>query len=141
MSCAGNSSKQARNFILQGDTEVILHALAHWGHRALAPLQRHVCPGIYDTVRRRLLLARDHAGIKPLYYMLTAEGLVFASQYDQILAHGWGRDLGVSSAALALYLRLGYIPAPYALLENTHMLEPGSWLEVSNKSCSSRPLF
>jgi asparagine synthase (glutamine-hydrolysing) len=59
---------------------------------------------------------------------------VFASQYDQILAHGWSRHLDVASAGLALYLRLGYIPAPYALLENTCMLEPGGWLDVSAQS-------
>ena len=128
-------------FHSKGDTEVILHALAHWGHRALDRFNGMFALGFYDTLEGRLLLARDHAGIKPLYYMLTAEGLVFASQYDQILAHGWGRHLGVSSAALALYLRLGYIPAPYALLENTHMLEPGSWLDVSTQSHVQRGRF
>jgi asparagine synthase (glutamine-hydrolysing) len=60
--------------------------------------------------------------------------LVFASQYDQILAHGWSRESRVSPAALGLYLRLGYIPAPYALLQDTYMLEPGSWLEVSGEN-------
>lgn len=115
-----------------GDTEVVLYALAHWGVRALEKFNGMFALGFYDTVQKRLLLARDHAGIKPLYYMLTPHGLVFSSQYDQILAHPWSQGLKVSPESLALYLRLGYIPAPYAFLKNTHMLEPGTWLEISS---------
>jgi asparagine synthase (glutamine-hydrolysing) len=126
--------QQGARFRSTGDTEVVLYALAHWGSQALARFNGMFALGFYDSAKKRLLLARDHAGIKPLYYLLTPRGLVFASQYDQILAHGWSHKLGVSPAALALYLRLGYIPAPYALLEDTHMLEPGSWLEISSES-------
>src|SRR5262249_14008021 len=117
-----------------GDTEVVLYALAQWGNRALSRFNGMFALGFYDSVEKRLLLARDHAGIKPLYYLLMSRGLVFASQYDQILAHGWSRESHVSPAALGLYLRLGYIPAPYALLQDTYMVEPGSWLEVSGEN-------
>jgi asparagine synthase (glutamine-hydrolysing) len=113
-----------------GDTEVVLYALAHWDTGALARFNGMFALGFLDTVERRLLLARDHAGIKPLYYLRTPRGLVFGSQYDQILAHPWSRSLKISPDALALYLRLGYIPAPYALLQNTQMLEPGSWMRA-----------
>jgi asparagine synthase (glutamine-hydrolysing) len=124
-----------------GDTEVVLYALAQWGNRALSRFNGMFALGFYDSLEKRLLLARDHAGIKPLYYLLTSRGLVFASQYDQILAHGWSREWHVSPAALGLYLRLGYIPAPYALLEDTYMLEPGSWLEVSGENRVRRGRF
>ncbi len=124
---------EGAKFRSTGDTEVVLYALVHWGHRALSRFNGMFALGFYDSVEKRLLLARDHAGIKPLYYMLTHQGLLFASQYDQILAHGWSRESHPSPAALGLYLRLGYIPAPYALLEDTHMLEPGSWLEISSE--------
>ena len=126
--------QEGGRFRSTGDTEVVLHALAHWGNSALSRFNGMFALGFYDSIEKRLLLARDHAGIKPLYYLLTPHGLVFASQYDQILAHEWSNTLSVSSAALALYLRLGYIPAPYALLDNTHMVEPGSWVEVSSDS-------
>jgi asparagine synthase (glutamine-hydrolysing) len=122
--------QEGARFRSTGDTEVVLHALAHWGSQALARFNGMFALGFYDSAKKCLLLARDHAGIKPLYYMLAPRGLVFASQYDQILAHGWSRDSRVSPAVLGLYLRLGYIPAPYALLQDTYMLEPGSWLEV-----------
>ncbi|PYV94256.1 MAG: asparagine synthase (glutamine-hydrolyzing), partial [Acidobacteria bacterium] len=117
-----------------GDTEVVLHALALWGDGALARFNGMFALGFYDSVEKRLLLARDHAGIKPLYYTLTPRGAAFASQYDQILSHAWSRESAVSPAALGLYLRLGYIPAPYALLQDTHMLEPGSWMEITSES-------
>jgi asparagine synthase (glutamine-hydrolysing) len=113
-----------------GDSEVVLNALALWGKAALDRFNGMFALAFYDRIERRLLLARDHAGIKPLYYLHALHGIVFASQYDQILSHPWSRGLGVSPDALALYLRLGYIPAPYAILKQSHMLEPGAWLEV-----------
>jgi asparagine synthase (glutamine-hydrolysing) len=124
-------SDKGVHFRSSGDTEVVLYALVHWGKEALARFNGMFSLGFYDTVKKNLLLARDHAGIKPLYYLLTPDLLVFASQYDQILAHPKRRELSISSKALALYLRLGYIPAPFAILENTYMLEPGTWIEIN----------
>lgn len=113
-----------------GDTEVVLYALVQWGAAALERFNGMYALGFYDSSEKRLLLARDHVGIKPLYYSKTEQGIVFASQYDQILAHPFSQNLPISRAALALYLRLGHIPAPYAILQNTHMLEPGTWVEA-----------
>jgi asparagine synthase (glutamine-hydrolysing) len=118
-------------FRSSGDTEVVLNALVFWGKAALDRFNGMFALAFYDSIDKRLLLARDHAGIKPLYYLLTGDGLVFASQYDQIMAHPWAKTLQPTSDGLALYLRLGYIPAPYALLKDTYMLEPGAWLEVN----------
>ena len=74
---------------------------------------------------------RDHAGIKPLYYLLSDAGIFCASQYDQIMRHPWAANRPVSPDGLALYLRLGHIPAPYALLAQTHMLPAGAWLRAT----------
>src|SRR5262245_14850501 len=98
-------------FRSSGDSEVVLHALAAWGKAAFDRLHGMFALAFYDWFEKRLLLARDHAGIKPLYYFLTSEGLVFASQYDQIMAHPWAKALQICEDGLALYLRLGYIPA------------------------------
>jgi asparagine synthase (glutamine-hydrolysing) len=114
-----------------GDTEVVLNLLALYGKEGLNRLNGMFALAFYDTVQKRLILARDHAGIKPLYYLLSSEGVIFGSQYDQIMIHPWAKEFQVSTEALALYLRFGYIPAPYALLKNTYMLEPGTWLEVN----------
>ncbi len=121
------------NFRSRSDTEVVLYALAHWQREALNKFNGMYALGFYDRRERRLLLARDHAGIKPLYYVQHAAGLAFASQYDQLLAHPWSDGLAYSSVAASLYLSLAAVPAPFGILENTFMLEPGSWLEVDRR--------
>ncbi len=117
-------------FHSSGDSEVLLHALVRWGKRALDRLNGMFALALYDRCERTLLLARDHAGIKPLYYLRHRDGLVFASQFDQLMAHPRAAEHRVSYPALGMYLEMGYIPAPYALLENSAMLPPGGWLEI-----------
>ncbi len=119
-------------FHTSGDTEVVLHALAHWGKAALDRFNGMFALAFYDAARQTMLLARDHAGIKPLYYLHTRQGVVAASQYDQILNHPWRQGRRVSQDGLALYLRLGYVPAPYGILEQTHMVEAGQWHEFTS---------
>ena len=119
-------------FRSSGDAEVVLFALAEWGRAALDRFNGMFALAFYDRLEKRLLLARDHVGSKPLYYLKSPQGLVFASQYDQILAHPWARGLSVDQSVLALYLVFGYIPAPYAILGQTFLLEAGSWLEVDS---------
>jgi asparagine synthase (glutamine-hydrolysing) len=113
-----------------GDAEVVLQALARWGTKALAKFNGMFALGFYDVRERSLLIARDHAGIKPLYYLKDPAGFLFASQYDAIMAHPWTRNREPVGEHLSLYHHLGYLPAPYALLRDTHALEPGTWLRV-----------
>jgi asparagine synthase (glutamine-hydrolysing) len=113
-----------------GDSEVLLYALTRWGKRALSKLNGMFALALYDRQERSLLIARDHAGIKPLYYLRHRDGLVFASQYNQLMAHPRSAEHPVSYPALAMYMELGYIPAPYALLEQSAMLPPGGWLAI-----------
>lgn len=115
-------------FRSHGDTEVVLYSLIEWGQAALQKFNGMFALAFFDTKARTLLLARDHAGIKPLYYLQMPQGVIFASQYDQLLAHPLSQKTGISMDALSLYLRLAFIPAPYAILNHSHMLEPGSWV-------------
>ena len=123
------------SFRSSGDAEVALYALAEFGAEALDRFNGMFALAFYDMVSRRLLLARDHAGIKPLYVLHHRDGVLFASQYDQVLSHPWARGRSVSPDALALYLRIGYIPPPFALLEGSAAIEPGSWLSVAADGC------
>ena len=116
-------------FRSHGDTEVVLHALAHWGEDAFERFNGMFAIAFYDKRKQTLLVGRDHAGIKPLYILRHPRGVVFASQFNQIMAHPWSKSCNVSEQALALYLHLAFIPAPYAILDNTQMIEPGSWLK------------
>ena len=83
------------NFRSSSDTEVVLFALAEWGKSALQRFNGIFALAFYDTAEKKLLLARDHAGSKPLYYLADSHGLMFASQYDQVLAHHWAQGLEI----------------------------------------------
>ncbi len=118
------------SFQSSGDSEVVLYALREWGKAALDKFNGMFALAFYDQQHQKVLLARDHAGIKPLYYFWSEKGLVFGSQYNQILQHPWTQDAAVSPDGLSLYLQLFSIPAPYGLLEGSHLLQPGGWVEV-----------
>lgn len=116
-------------FRSSSDTEVVLIALATWGERALQRFNGMFALAWYDRQERRLLLARDPLGIKPLYYLETPDGVVFGSQYDQLFRHPFC-SRRIRKECLGLYLRLGYIPPPYALFEDTWLLPPGHLVRV-----------
>ena len=117
----------------RSDTEVLLEALNLWGVDAIARLNGMFAFAWYDTKDRKLILARDHAGIKPLYYYVqpSGEGVAFSSQFNALLHTHWGQPGAIREDVLRLFLRLHHIPPPFGLLNNTHQLEPGHYLIVS----------
>ncbi|MCB0027274.1 MAG: asparagine synthase (glutamine-hydrolyzing) [Anaerolineales bacterium] len=116
-----------------GDSEVLLTALEEWGTDALPRLNGMFAFAWYDRAAQTLLLARDHAGIKPLYYFRPAggQGIAFGSQYNILLQTPWGLPGDIRPDVLQLFLSLHHIPAPYGLLQNTYQLEPGHFLQVN----------
>ncbi|WP_295458369.1 asparagine synthase (glutamine-hydrolyzing) [uncultured Thiodictyon sp.] len=109
------------------DTEVLLAWLALHGVAATLPQ----CNGMFafalwDRQERRLTLARDRLGEKPLYYGWNRGRFLFGSELKAITAHpGWQGEL--NRDALAAYLRLSYVPAPYSIYQGIHKLEPGTY--------------
>jgi len=118
-------------FASTGDAEVLLKALIRWNTAVLERLNGIFAIAFYDIGQKSLLLARDHAGIKPLYYLEDSRGVVFGSQYNQLLDHPWSTAHDIDPEAVALYLRYSYIPAPFAMLQDSAMLEPGCWIRFS----------
>jgi asparagine synthetase B (glutamine-hydrolysing) len=113
--------------------ELLAHAYDEWGDRCLAQLQGPFAVAIWDGRRRRLLLARDRAGARPLYYaMLHGHGVVFASTIRALL-----QDPGVSRewspAAIDAYLAYGCVPAPLTPYERISKLEPAQCLTVEGR--------
>ena len=115
------------HFANQTDTEVLLRGYDAWGVDVLPRLRGMFAFGLWDQANRRLLLARDRLGIKPLYYFKADGALLFASEIRALLATGLvPRKLD----ATALWQYLGYqsVPAPRTLVEGVRVLDAGSWL-------------
>lgn len=117
---------QARGhaFRTSSDTEIILVAYREWGVKCLERLDGMFAFALYDSRSRRLFLARDRAGEKPLYYHKTHNRFVFASELKAIMADpSFTRRLSLE--ALELYLTFGYVPGNRCMLSGVHKLPPG----------------
>jgi asparagine synthase (glutamine-hydrolysing) len=114
-------------FRSQTDTEVILAAYDRWGVEAIHRLVGMFAFALWDAPRRRLWLARDRLGKKPLYYSVDSRGLVFASELKAMLIdEGFARD--IDPVAIGLYLRYGYVPSPSTIYARARKLPPAHYL-------------
>jgi asparagine synthase (glutamine-hydrolysing) len=112
------------------DTEVIVHAWEEWGEKCVERLRGMFAFVIADYRRRELFLARDHLGIKPLYYFQTGKTFAFASELQSLRAH---EDCAheIDPRAIDNYLRLLYIPPPRTIYRNVYKLPPGHRMTVT----------
>jgi asparagine synthase (glutamine-hydrolysing) len=111
-------------FRTQGDTEALLYAYREWGTEMLERLQGMFVFALWDRDAGRLFLARDHLGVKPLYYSWDGTTLVFGSELKALIEHpGVSRELDLD--ALALYLESQYIPAPRSVYRGVQKLPAG----------------
>jgi asparagine synthase (glutamine-hydrolysing) len=118
-------------FRSQTDTEVVLAAYDRWGAQCLDRLAGMFAFAIWDEPRRRLFLARDRFGKKPLYYSLRHGRLSFASELKALLADP-AFPRRVDPDAVRLYLRYGYVPSPYSILVDAKKLPPGHYAIFEN---------
>ncbi|MGA7992929.1 MAG: asparagine synthase (glutamine-hydrolyzing), partial [Thermoanaerobaculia bacterium] len=110
-------------FRTASDTEVVLEAWREWGEGMLARLNGMFAFALWDRHARRLVLARDRAGEKPLFYWQGPEGLAFASELKGLMAFpGFPRELDLDS--LPSYLAFGYVPFGRCLLRGVRKVEP-----------------
>ncbi len=109
---------------------VVNQALAQWGDSVVDSLHGQFALVHYDALRRRLLLARDPLGIKPLYWApsLDGTGLVVASEIRAILASGLV-DTAYDASGIASYLAYGHSHAPQTIHRSIHAVPAGCWLE------------
>lgn len=120
-------------FRTRTDTEVILHAYEQWGTGCLHRFRGMFAFGIWDARSRRLFLARDRVGKKPLHYAVDGDRLYFSSEIQGMLA-GTGIPREVLPEAIDLYLSYGYVPAPYTAFKAIRKLPPAHYMivDVSN---------
>jgi len=106
------------------DSEVIVHAWEEWGTEMLPRLEGMFAFGLWDENRKELILARDRYGIKPLYYCLNNNEMLFASELKAFAADP-GIPRVIDPAAFCNYFTYRYIPSPQTIYKNIYKLEPG----------------
>ncbi len=111
-------------FKTRSDTETILHAYEEYGDDCVHQLRGMFGFAIWDRGKRRLLLARDRLGVKPVYYYRNGRFLAFASEIKSLLEIA-SIPREVDPVALDLYLTLRYVPGPRTMFKNIFRLQPG----------------
>ncbi len=120
------------------DTEVVLEAFREWDTECFARLRGMFAVALWSQPQRRLVLARDRMGIKPLYFCRRGAELYFGSELKAILDHPEiPRVLDLN--ALQYFLSLNYVPCPHTLVEGIEKLPPGYWLEWRSGQVRSEP--
>ena len=127
-------------FRSKGDIETIVPLYARQGADGVARLEGMFGLAIWDDARRRLVLARDRAGEKPLFWTQIGDELRFASEVQALLVFP-DQSRRVSPRAAALYTALGYVPAPHTMLDGIHKLPPGHLLIAEAGSVTVRPYW
>jgi asparagine synthase (glutamine-hydrolysing) len=121
------------------DTETLLAAIEQWGlQRTLQRCIGMFALALWDRQERRLSLARDRLGEKPLYFGWQGKALLFGSELKALQAHPAFRS-EIHRDALPLYLRHGYIPAPWSIWKGIQKLSPGCLVQLIGKDFPSLP--
>ncbi len=125
------AKKFSEKFYTESDTEVLLYLLIHYGERALEKLRGMFAFAFYDREEKRLLMARDPFGIKPLYYGVFDGVLMFASEIKAFLAHPKFKKR-FDDELLPYYLQFQYVPTEKTAFCGVKRLMPGHLLTYSD---------
>ena len=122
---------RGHTFYTKSDTEVIVHAYEEWGDDFLLRLNGIFGLSIWDERKKRLLLARDPFGVKPLYYYTDGKRLLWGSEIKAILADS-SVPRTVDRRALDLFLTFRFVPSPFTLFQNIRKIPPGHRVIAEN---------
>ena len=131
--------KKGHKFYTETDTEVILHMYEQYGIQGLSQLDGMFAFALYDIKAKELVLARDRAGIKPLYYTFLGKKLIFGSEIKCILQdEDFPREL--DKEALTSYLTYGTVMGDKTLFEGVKKLLPGQILKYDGENTNFKKL-
>ncbi len=119
-------------FVSQSDTEVIINAYKEWGEACISMFNGMFALAIWDGLEKKLFVARDRVGKKPLYYFWDGNCFAFASEIKALLAGGFSQKQ-IEPEALDCYFSFGYIPSPLCIFSDIHKLPPAHFMEVTKK--------
>jgi len=123
----GELEAHGHRFHTQCDTETVLAAFLQWDVVAFSKMRGMFAAAFWDPQRRRLLLARDRMGIKPLYFARRGANIHFGSEMKALFMHP-GLPREIDPSGLAAYLSCNYVPGSHTLVDGVEKLPPGSWL-------------
>jgi asparagine synthase (glutamine-hydrolysing) len=118
---------RGHRFSSEGDTETIVHLYEEEGPSFVRRLRGMFAIALWDEPRRRLVLARDRMGVKPLYLARTPSGLAFASELKSLITGGLVEPR-LDPLGAELFCALGYVPGPSTLLAGVTKLDPASYV-------------
>ncbi|CAM8670281.1 AsnB Asparagine synthase (glutamine-hydrolyzing) [Comamonadaceae bacterium] len=127
----------AQSFHTQSDTEVVLRAFQEWGEGCLGRLRGMFAIAIWDALEKKLFLARDRFGIKPLYWAHTAEGFYFASEMKALLP--FLPDCSINAAALADYFAFQFCLGNKTLMKSVWQMPAAHYVMVVPGQAPSAP--
>jgi|SRR5215469_2154148 len=131
---------RGHKFATRSDTEAIVHLYEEYGDDCVRKLRGMFAIAIWDSRRRRVLLARDRVGKKPLFYAADSRRIIFGSELKALLAaDGLSRD--IDPQALCDYFSFGYVPAPKSIYRAVRKLLPGHYLVASAEGVHERPYW
>lgn len=133
-------TKLGHRFYTQTDTETLVHAYEEFGDECAKYINGMFAFAIWDKRQRRLLLARDRFGIKPLFYSVNGDQIVFASELKSVIRHP-SVDRRINVVALSEYLSFEYVPTPRTILKNVARLPPGHVLKFSERELAVEPYW
>ena len=132
--------EKGHQFRTQTDTEVIVHAYEEYGVDCVKRFNGIFAFALWDSSSRRLFIARDRMGVKPLYYAQTAGEILFASEIKALLtSSAVSRTLDIE--ATTQFFRLGFVPAPHTLFRDVRKLPPGWRMIVEGERVQIEPYW
>ncbi|RJQ14851.1 asparagine synthase (glutamine-hydrolyzing) [Candidatus Parcubacteria bacterium] len=124
--------KRGHSFYTRSDTETIVHLYEEYKEDFVSYLNGMFAIALWDDKNKKLILARDRVGEKPLYYFHNKKEIIFASEMKALLENKTvSRD--INPEALHYYLVLGRVPAPYAIINGIQKLEPAHIVVVNKE--------
>ena len=127
--------RAGHRFKTRSDTEVIVHAYEQWGRDCVTRFNGIFAFALWDEKSRRLFIARDHLGVKPLYYCVAEGQLLFGSEIKALLAHP-ACPRAVNTTALGQLFTFRYVPSPLTLFDGIRKLPPGHSMVVEGPDIS-----
>jgi asparagine synthase (glutamine-hydrolysing) len=118
-------------FRTHSDTEVLIALYEQYGPSMLSRINGMFAFAIWDVRQRKLFIARDRVGKKPLYYYQDRERFLFASELKALLCESQV-PRSVSPSSMEMFFHFGFIPAPYTILQGIHKLLPGHYMEIQD---------